>query len=428
MRYPDYIEGKFSFPDFFRVRLTPPANLLRDPVREVEKQLMPALDRVRVCPGQTVALGVGSRGIANISEFISCICKCIRKKGAVPWIIPSMGSHGSATPRGQVRVLEKLGICPEECKARIHPEMDVKEISRILGDVPVLFSSKALEADHSICINRIKPHTKFKGPMESGLYKMMVVGMGKHQGALVYHNMALKYGFFDLLKKMGDEIVARSNLCLGIGIVEDQLDRTLAVEVVPAREIAQKEPLLLEKAKAHFPGLPFQDIDILVIQQIGKEISGAGMDPNVTGRTYDFMEDDFSKSLKARRVTILGLSAGTAGNAIGLGNADIITEKVFQEMDYEATLMNALTSMSLRKAFIPVRLPTEEKAVQASFQTIGPVDPDHVRAVIIKDTMHTMDFLVSRALIKEAEAIPQARIGNKNRLEFTPAGDLNPVF
>ena len=406
MRYPAYIEKDFSFPQFYRVRLNPPSRAMPDPAGVLEKELVQALDQVGIKPGQTVAVGVGSRGINQISSLVSTICRSIRDRSAVPFIVPAMGSHGSATPEGQAMMLEKLGVTPDICNAEIKPGMDTVQLAKVCNDVPVFFSGQALAADHSICINRIKPHTKFKGEVESGLYKMMVVGMGKHQGALAYHNNALKYGFYNLLLKMGDAVVKNTNLRLGIGVVEDRYDQVMELQVIAADKIRETEPLLLKTAKENFPCLPYDQLDVLAVRQIGKEISGAGMDPNVTGRTFDLMEDDFSGVLNAKRVVILDLSAKTCGNAIGLGNADIITEKVFAEMDYEATLMNALTSMSLKKAFTPVRLPTRKKALQAAFQTIGPIAPDDVTAVIIQDTMHTTDFLISQALVERTKQLP----------------------
>jgi hypothetical protein len=406
MRYPAYIEKDFSFPQFYRVRLNPPSRAMPDPAGVLEKALVTALDQVGIKPGQSVAVGVGSRGINQISSLVSTICRCIRKKSAVPFIVPSMGSHGSATPQGQTMMLEKLGVTPDTCNAEIKPDMDTVQVATVCNDVPVFFSGQALAADHSICINRIKPHTKFKGDVESGLYKMMVVGMGKHQGALAYHNNALKYGFYNLLLNMGDAVIKNTNVRLGIGVVEDRYDQVMDVQVIPADKIRETEPLLLKTAKENFPCLPYQELDVLAIRQIGKEISGSGMDPNVTGRTFDLMEDDFSGVLNAKRVVVLDLSAKTCGNAIGLGNADIITEKVFADMDYEATLMNALTSMSLKKAFTPVRLPNKKKALQAAFQTIGPIAPADVTAVIIQDTMHTTDFLISQALVEKTKQLP----------------------
>ncbi len=424
MRYPDYIEAPFPFPAFSRVEMYYPGKALADPAKELETQLSRELDRAGVKAGQRVAVGVGSRGIANISAFAAVICRSIRGKGADPFIIPAMGSHGSATPQGQVQVLKHLGITEDSCKAPICPDMAVTRIGTALDDVPVYFSTEALKADHTIFINRIKPHTKFKGPMESGLYKMMAVGLGKHEGALAYHSMALKHGFYNLLKAMGDVIVEKSNVSIAVGVVEDTRDRTMAVSVMPAQEIFDREPGLLETAKAHFPRLPYRDLDVLVIRRVGKEISGSGMDPNVTGRTYDLMEDDFSQSLSVKRVAILSLSAKTAGNGIGIGNADIITEKVFQNLDYEATLMNALTSVSLRKAFIPVRLPTEEKAIQVACQTIGPLLPEELKIVIIEDTLHITRFWASQALLDQTRAVKGARLGEKIRLKFNPRGDL----
>lgn len=424
MRYPEYIERKFNFPGFYRVKLALPSMVLPDPAGDLKEQLAQALDQSAIEPGQTVAVGVGSRGINKIANLVAQICRSIRKKGAHPVIIPAMGSHGSATPEGQEKILAKLGVTSNICQATIASQMDAVKVGTVFDDVPVYFSKKAMEADHSICINRIKPHTKFKGDVESGLYKMLVVGMGKHTGALTYHNFALKYGFHRLLKAMGDTIIKQTNLCLGIGVLEDAYDQVMKIEVIPATQISTREPGLLALAKAYFPSLPYKELDLLVVRQIGKEISGSGMDPNVTGRTCDLMEDDFSQNLDAKRLVILDLSANTAGNAIGLGNADIITEKVFAGMDYQATIMNALTSMSLKKASIPVRLPSEEKAVQAGFQTIGPVPPEKVRAVIIRDTMHTTDFLVSEGLARETEKLSCLKEMTPCRIAFSSSGDL----
>ena len=368
--------------------------------------------------GDGVAIGVGSRGITNISPFVTAMCRRISDMGATPVIIPAMGSHGGATPEGQIKVLEKLGITEKICNAQIKASMAVEKVGEVMDGVPVYFSREALEMDHAICINRIKPHTKFKGCVESGLYKMLCVGMGKHKGALTYHNMALKHGFFPLLKAMGDEIIDKSNFKFGVAVVEDFFEETMTIEAIPGQDIFEREASLLKMARKHFPYLPFKTLDVLVIEQIGKEISGSGMDPNVTGRTFDLREDDFSESLKVNRIAILNLSSKTAGNGIGLGNADIITEKVFQNLDYESTLMNAMTSMSLRKAFIPIRLPNDQKAIQAAFTTLGPRNPAHVRAVIIKDTLHTQEFLASQSLLPALTAMAGAEIIEKVSLTF----------
>ena len=424
MRYPKYIENNFIFPDFYRVKINHPPRGLEQPEKTLHQRLQKIFPQSGIKPDDTVAIGVGSRGIANIPLLVTTLCRSLREIGAKPFIIPAMGSHGAATAKGQIKVLEKLGITETVCGAPIISSMAVGTVGQAMGEVPVYFSRDALEMDHSICINRIKPHTKFKGPVESGLYKMLCIGMGKHQGALSYHNMALKHGFSPLLKAMGDKIIQKTNFRFGIAIVEDFFDHTMAIESIMAEDIFARESRLLIQAREHFPHLPFKELDVLVIEQIGKEISGSGMDPNVTGRTFDLMEDDFSESLKAGRIAILNLSDNTAGNGIGLGNADIITEKVFQGLDYESTLMNAMTSMSLRKAFIPIRLPSDEKAIQAAFTTRGPLEPTTVRAVIIKDTLHVQEFWASQALLPELTAMKNTDILEKVSLNFNESGEL----
>lgn len=424
MRYPKYIEDEFLFPDFYRVQMNHPRRGLEDPVKALQESLDESFLNSRIKRGDTVAIGVGSRGIANIAQLVTALCQRFRKMGARPHIIPAMGSHGSATAQGQVRVLEKLGITEAVCGAPVVSTMDVVKVGEVMGEVPVYFSRDALSMDHSVCLNRIKPHTKFKGAVESGLCKMLCVGMGKHQGALAYHNMALKHGFFPLLKAMAEKIIAVTNFRFGIALVEDLFEDTMTIEPVPGGEVFERESRLLKMARDNFPHLPFRELDALVIREIGKDISGSGMDPNVTGRTYDLMEDDFSRILRAGRIAILNLSEKTSGNAIGLGNADIITEKVFQGLDYESTVMNALTSISLRKAFIPIRLPNDRKAIQAALTTLGPLTPDKARAVIIQDTLHTQMFWASKALLPEITAMDNAEIMEKKRLAFHENGDL----
>jgi len=427
MRYPPYIEADYRFPDFYHVQINHTPQGLENPERVLNERLKSFLPRSGIASGDSVAIGVGSRGITNISLFITTLCRNIREMGAHPFIIPAMGSHGNATAEGQIKVLEKLGITEAVCGAPIISSMAVEQAGTALDGVPVYFSRDALAMDHTICINRIKPHTKFKGPVESGLYKMLCIGLGKHKGALTYHNMALKHGFSPLLKAMGDEVIQKTNFRFGLAVVEDFFDTPMAIEPIMAADLFSREPELLTIAREHVPHLPFKQLDVLVIQQIGKEISGSGMDPNVTGRTFDLMEDDFSESLKAGRIAILNLSENTAGNGIGLGNADIITEKVFNGLNYETTLMNAMTSMSLRKAFIPIRLPNDEKAIQAAFTTLGPLETSKVRAVIITDTLHVQNFWASQALLAEIETMDYADILEKVSLNFDGNGDLSSL-
>ncbi|MCU0559589.1 MAG: hypothetical protein MUD16_05280 [Desulfobacterales bacterium] len=428
MRYPAFIETDLEFPEFCRVRMRFRAEQIKDLPAAVNREMDSVLPASGIRAGDRVAVGVGSRGIDQLGVIVRAVCKRIKALGAQPLIVPAMGSHGGATAEGQAAVLQRLGVTAESCGAPVVSSMEVERIGTVLGEVPLYFSRDALAADHCLVINRIKPHTKFIGPAESGILKMLCIGMGKHQGAVAYHTWAMKHGFFPLLEVMGQAIAAAANFRFGLAVVENAYDRVLAVAGVPADRILAEETRLNALAKANMPRLPFTDLDVLVVERIGKEISGSGMDPNVTGRAYDLMESDFSARLKAKRVVILNLSAKTGGNAIGMGNADIITEKVFQALDYEATLMNALTSLSLHKAFIPVRLPNDQKAIQAALTTIGPTPASASRVVVIRDTLHLAEFWASRALRADLAGAAEAEIVATGRLRFDASGNLMPLW
>jgi hypothetical protein len=418
MRYPPYIESDFAFPDFVPVKMHYPRPRVDDPAAAVAAATTELMVAAGFRPGALVALGVGSRGIADLVPMVRAAVATLVQMGARVVIVPAMGSHGGATAEGQIGVLEHLGVTAASCGAPVRASMQTVTVGHVCGDVPVPYAREAQMADHTIAINRIKAHTKFKGALESGLAKMLCVGLGKHDGALAYHRHALRHGFEPLLRAMAAELLGRTNFRGGVAVVENAYDETCRVAAVTAADLFAQEAILLEEAKHHLPCLPFKTLDLLVIGRIGKDISGAGMDPNVTGRAFDLMESDFADQLRATRVAILDLSEHTGGNAIGMGNADIITERVFAKLDYETTLMNALTSLSLHKAFIPVRLPTDRKAIQAGFTTLGPIEAREVRAVIIEDTLHPAAFLASAALVPELSALPAAQLGRPAPLVF----------
>ena len=424
MRYPSYIEEDFDFPDFAHVRMTYPRPRIDNVAEHTAQATSVLMASGGIRAGDRVAVGVGSRGIANLGVMVRAVVATLNQAGAEAVIVPAMGSHGGATAKGQAEILRRLGITAESCGAPVGPSMETAIVGRVFEDVPVPFAREALAADHTIAVNRIKPHTKFKGELESGIAKMLCVGLGKHDGALAFHRFALKYGFLTLLRAMAAELRERTNFRGAVGVFENAYDETCCIEAVPAETMFDQEANLLERAKSHFPQLPFKQLDLLIVGRIGKDISGAGMDPNVTGRAFDLMESDFSGQLDATRVVVLDLSDPTDGNAIGVGNADIITEKVFTRLDYEVTLMNALTSLSLHKAFIPVRLPSERKAIQAGFATLGPIAPRDVRAVIVQDTAHLTEFLASAALRETLGACSGADILASGPLAFDAEGNL----
>jgi hypothetical protein len=424
MRYPDFIASPLPLPSFVHVHRRPPEDHIRNVGATVCRELDRILPESGIRPGQRVAVAVGSRGIDRLAEMVRALCERLRRHGAQPFIVPAMGSHGGATAEGQTAVLQRLGVTEESCAAPVVSDLAVSDLGTVLGEVPLYLGRDFAAADHSICINRVKPHSKFKAVVESGLLKMLCVGMGKHAGAVAFHRWALRHGWCEVLTAMGEALARRSNFRFGLAVVENESDRAVHIEAVPASRLMARETELLTLAKARFPRLPCRQLDVLVVGRIGKEISGAGMDPNVTGRAFDLAESDFSSQMRATRVAILDLSAKTAGNAIGLGNADIITHRVFAKLDYQATLMNALTSLSLHKAFIPVRLPTDRMAIQACWTTLGPVAAHEVRAAIVRDTRQVLDFWASAALVPELSQTEGVSLDSPRPLGFDARGAL----
>ena len=424
MRYPDFIEKNFRFPDFYRVEGVFPRPFLIAIESDLHQKFHEKILQYPV-NGKKIGVGVGSRGIRNIDLITKVVCQQIRENGGTPYIIPAMGSHGGATSEGQERVLKSLGIDADTCQAEVLSSMTVDEIGKIENEVPVYYSSAAFTMDYCICINRIKAHTKFKGKVESGLLKMLCIGLGKHKGAIAYHTFALKYGFYPTLEKIGRQVLNKSNFKFGIGIIENAYDETMAIELIDADHLIQKESELLLIAKKNMPGLPVNELDVLIVSQIGKDISGAGMDPNITGRAADLMEDDFSGNLKTTRLGILNLSPGSKGNSLGIGNADFISEKVFNDLDYEATIMNVLTGVSLKKGFIPIRMPNDQKVIQACFTTIGPKPPETVAAIIINNTLDLKNYYISEPLNNQLSNHPNCNICDKQPLTFDDSGNLN---
>lgn len=424
MQYPSFMEDPMGLPDFFKVRTDYP----RPRVTDIETAIQAELDRVLpqsgITQGSTVAVAVGSRGIAHLPRMVKTVCDEIRKIGAIPSIIPAMGSHGGAHGPGQIKVLESLGVTESSCGAPIVSSMEATPVDTICDGVPVYYSTDCLSMDHAICINRIKPHTKFKGQVESGIYKMLCIGMGKHLGALSLHDAALRHGFYTVIKCAGDVLVSKANLRCALGVVENSYGEPAEIRAMLAKDIFDVETDMLEKAKHLFPTLPLKQLDALIIGEIGKDISGSGMDPNVTGRAYDLMEDDFSGILKVTRIALLDLSDKSGGNAIGMGNADFITEKLYSKLDYGKTLVNAMTSMSLRKAYIPIRVKHDRMAIQSALRTCGKKDTRSLRVAIIKNTKDIREFWASSAVIDELAALRHVAILGDKTIRFTEEGDL----
>ena len=398
-------------------------------ISDVEKAVREQLTRpeiaARVNSGMRIAIGAGSRGIANIGITVRTTVQALRELGAEPFVFPAMGSHGGATPEGQQAVLAGYGITEEDVGAPIRATMDTILIGEMKDGTPVHMDRYAHEADGVVLINRIKPHTSFRGPIESGVVKMIVIGMGKIEGATHMHAHGMDL-FPELLPRVAAFLMERTSILFGIGVVENAYDRTAIVEALLPDALVEREVELQTKAKSLMGRLYFSDIDILLIDQMGKEISGAGFDPNITGRNHRGVTgfDD----PKVQKIVVLDLTKMTNGNATGLGLADVITRKLYDAIDYPSTYANVITSAYLDGALIPIAMPTDQQAVQLAIKTLVRVKQGQARIVRIRDTLSIDKISVSEPMLTEVKQHPDMSIiGEPAPFDFAPDGTLRPM-
>ena len=374
-------------------------------------------------PGMSIALGVGSRGLADLPLLVRTTVDALREAGADPFIVPAMGSHGRATAEGQTAVLAKLGVTEESAGALIRSSMEVVEIDRLPNGLPVLMDAEAMRADGIAMINRVKAHTSFSGPVESGLAKMLTIGLGKQKGADGCHRL----GFGAMAANVVDMArikIARTPVLFGLASLENARERIFHVEAVPAADILEREPELLAMAKSRMAKLPFNPLDALIVDEMGKEYSGTGTDPHVTGRAATPYLDP---SQRVTKMAILRLSPASAGNAAGMGFADITTRQLFEAIDFDATYANHITSTVLSHARIPVIMPTDRRALQIAIKTCN-AEPETARVIRIPNTLHLGELRISEALVDEARERPDLEVvGDSEAWAFEPDGRLSDL-
>lgn len=408
-------------PKMVRVRQVFPRPRVKDVSARVRELMLDPKYAGTIRPGMEIAITCGSRGIANIKYIIREICRCVRELGAMPFIVPSMGSHGGATAEGQREIIESYGVTEEFCNAEIRSNMAVVKIGTTEDHRDVFIDQNAANADGIIVVGRIKPHTDFRGPYESGIMKMMVIGLGKQRGAQQFHQDGPKYMARNL-PMFGKVIIANANILFGIAILENAYDETARIEAMLSSEIVDREPLLLEEAKRLMPQSYIKDVDLLIVDQVGKDISGDGMDPNITGR---FCNPYVSGGMNAKKMAILDLSDDTHGQMVGLGYGDTTTLRCFQKCDFEASYPNALTSTTFTPFRIPLVLPSDREAIGACLKYCGDCDVANPRVMRIHDTLHMAEVMMSEALISEIEAHPNLElISEPEQLPFDENGNL----
>jgi hypothetical protein len=415
-----------SFPKMVEARQVIDQPRLDDYVTEIRRQLNSKGLAKKVKKGQRIAITAGSRGIANIPEILRTVVEEVKAAGGEPFIIPAMGSHGGATPHGQVETLRSLGITEDSVCAPIVSSMEVDKIGEIKG-TPVYVDRNALRADGIIVVGRVKPHTDFKGEIESGLMKMMAIGLGKQKGAeMIHHN--LYEGYHTLLPAAARLIMEKAPILLGLALLENARHETAKVVALEPEEFEAAELKLLQEAKDLLARLPFQELDLLVVEEIGKNISGVGMDTNVTGRFWMAGESD-PDAAKIDKIVVLDLSEETHGNAIGIGLADLTTRRVFDKIDYPSTYVNCLTQGTCAMGKVPIWLPNDRDAIDTALRVIGPVDRAKVKMMVIKNTQELEHLWISESLAEQVKKDKKLAkrvelLGDLREVQFDVLGTL----
>lgn len=374
------------------------------PLSDIDKTIADEFARnevhTQIQPGQRVAVTAGSRGINNIARITRAIVRELKNIGAKPFIVPAMGSHGGATAEGQASLLDHLGISEQTMGAPVNSSMETVSVGETDDGIPVYIDKNAHDADHIIVVNRIKPHTDFVGINESGLLKMLAIGLGKQKAADLYHCLFLEHGHFKILASAARLIIDTYPITFGIGIVEDQKDATAIIEMIPREQIVTREQELLVQAKEFFPMLPFAEFEVLIVDEMGKTYSGTGMDQKVIGRTvvpYHVVPE----IPKISRIFVRNISEESEGNATGLGNADYATTRLVNRVDRDYSYMNAITASSPELIRIPPHFDGDKDCLKACITTLPFKTKTDPRIVHIRNTLHLETFYVSENMLEE---------------------------
>ncbi len=400
----------------------------QDPKPDVDSLLSSELSRTRLLdairPGERVLLTAGSRGISSMPDVLSGLVKAVKAAGAKPFIYPAMGSHGGGTAPGQVEVLKHLGITEATVGAPVYDRWDSVDIGRTARGAPVFVDRAAIEADYVILVNRIKEHTDYIGQTESGLIKIAVVGLGRQPGAAAMHRIAIDIGMQNAIHDAARIILSKIKILGGVAILEDRNNQLRRLEAVPAGRLFDREPELFKESQEYKPQIPWEQVDLLIIDEIGKEISGTGADSKVLGRIMNRFESECTTPC-IKRVVILDLSENTDGNAIGIGLADYTTRRAASKIDYQKTNLNCITGGRVELGKVPIALASDREAVETSCFTAGMWSPETFRSLWICNTKDLTWLAASQALLQEAVNRTDLKtIGGSFELPFGPDGAL----
>ncbi len=412
------------YPNMYRIRQRFAGPAVADIPATVQAELARSGVASVIQPGQTVALTAGSRGVANIATIMRATADHLKTSGAKPFVIPAMGSHGGGTAEGQLDVLRHYGITEESMGVPVRATMEVVQIGETPDGIPVWLDKYASEADHIGVVNRVKPHTDFSGAIESGIFKMMTIGLGKYHGAQHYHRANVQYGYEHVIRSVGRTMLQRARIAFGLGIIENGYDQTTIIRATLPPQFEATELELQALSKKLAARLPFDFMHLLIIDEMGKNISGAGMDTKVIGRIMNLTEPP-PKHPRILRIYVRDLHDDSYGNATGVGLADFVSRRLVNKVDPKATYINCLTGLSPESARIPITLDTDREAVDAALGTIGLVKPEEARIVRIKNTLLLEELDVSEGLRAEVEQLRDLEIlWGPKELAFDNKGEL----
>ncbi len=420
--------GSPLFPHSFQAarKLRASAPALGDVEGAVRIALAPLLSRSGLPLGAGVAVTCGSRGIDRLAEVLRAACAALREAGAHPFVVPAMGSHGKATAEGQRRVLADYGVTEASIAAPIISSLETHSLGSTPEGVEVFMDRAAWEAGRVLVINRVKPHTTFDGEVESGLFKMISVGLGKLDGARSFHRHSMRLGFAPVLLSMGRLALESGRIWAGLGLVENDEHRLAEVSAAPAAEVEALDRRLLACARRLYCRLPFSELDLLIVDEMGKNIAGTGMDTKVIGRTPhpDLWPLAMEGATRVRRIYVRDLTPESEGNATGVGFADLIHRRLFEKIDLAATYTNGLAALSFNGMRVPMHLATDREALEFLLGNLGSPEPGTLRAARIRNTLALTEFLVTPACARELAGNNGYRLGPPLPLAFDPSGNL----
>ncbi|MGL4424550.1 MAG: DUF362 domain-containing protein [Gemmataceae bacterium] len=420
-----------ELPLLHRVRQTAPQPVVADVAGTVRRLWATTPALAHLSPGARIAVGCGSRGIQNYFAITLATVQALQARGFQPFIVSAMGSHGGANPAGQRELLAGYGLTEAALGVPIRTEMDVIEIGRNSFGEPVWWDQNALAADAVVTISRVKPHTDFRGAFESGILKMLVIGLGKRHGADQHHNWGTR-GLQELMPDSAKVILAQTKFVAGLAILENAREETGHLEIVSTADLFSREPILLEQARGMMGRLPFDQLDLLLVGECGKNYSGAGLDPNVVGRLLIEASPEMELAAAKPRITRIGLfdiSPESHGNGTGIGIADLTTERALAAIDPVPFRMNNLTARTLWRSKLPIAFSTDREMVQACIETCWQPIAEKRRLAMIPNTLEVAEMMVSPALLPEVLVHPHLEVdGEAFAFPFDAAGQLDQEF